>query len=253
MISAKRGLPREGFAERAAAWKTSFEVKRSRNPDLTVSSFWAGIRSSIRSDAVHLYEAFHGKCAFCESCMAHVSSPQVEHYRPKSKYPDAAFDWENWLLSCGRCNDRKWAHFPDCDGVPCLIDPASEEPESHIEFVGYVPVPKTRRGAETIQLIGLDRSPLEEERSRWLNQINGLLLLCGSVESAASRHEARELLIWSMQDDAPYAAMVRCYLRARAPRLANPAQAHPPVRLRDPISRIQQLVDTLFSVLQEIE
>jgi uncharacterized protein (TIGR02646 family) len=253
MIRAKRGLPLDGFAERAADWKTRFEVERSRNPDLTVSSFWAGIRSSIRSDAMHLYKAFHGKCAFCESRMAHVSNPQVEHYRPKSKYPDAAFDWENWLLSCGRCNDRKWAHFPDCDGVPCLVDPAAEDPELHIEFIGYVPVPKTRRGTETIQLIGLDRSPLEDERSRWLSYINGLLLLCISSANAEFRREARELLIWSMQDDAPYAAMVRCYLRARTPRLANPPQSHLPVRLDDPIGRIQQLVDILFPVLQEIE
>ncbi len=253
MIRAQRGLPLDGFAERAADWKTRFEVERSKKPALTVSIFWGKIRPSIRFDALRLYEAFHGKCAFCESRMAHVSNPQVEHYWPKSKYPDAAFNWEHWLLSCGRCNDRKWAHFPDCDGVPCLINPTSEEPESHIEFSGYIPIPKTRRGEETIQLIGLDRSPLEEERSRWLNHINGLLLLCVSSENAEIRREARELLIWSMQDDAPYAAMTRCYLRARAPRLANPTQAHLLVKFDDPINHIRLLVDTLFPVLQEIE
>ncbi len=250
MIHVQRGPSPKGFSHRAKRWVNRYQVEHKSNPRLTVTQFWSKIRAQIRSDARILYEMFHGKCAFCESFMEHVSHAHIEHYRPKAKFSYLAFAWDNWLLSCGRCNDTKWTHFPDCNGIPCLIDPASEDPELHIEFSGYVPAPLTQRGEQTIKLIGLERSPLEEERSRWLTHLNALLLLCCTKEYRA---EARELLIWAMQDEAPYAAMARCYLRHKAPRLANRTQPHPRVSPQDPIRRIQRLVDQYVSVLQDLE
>lgn len=250
MIRVQRGPQPESFTERARTWMNRFQEELKRNPELAVTQFWSRIRPQLRQDAEVLYRTAHGKCAFCESVMAHVSAPHIEHYRPKQKFPDLVFAWNNWLLSCGRCNDTKWAHFPDCGGQPCLIDPASEDPALHIEFCGYIPVSKTRRGEITIKLIGLDRSPLEEERSRWLTGINVLLLLCLSPEFRA---EAREMLIWTMQDDAPYAAMTRCYLRQKAPRLANLVRLHPHVSPQDPIGRIQRLTDDYAARLEVLE
>lgn len=250
MIRVQRGPQPEGFSNRTRTWADSFQDALKHNPELTITKFWSRIRPQVRHDAEALYQAFHGKCAFCESLMAHVSPPHIEHYRPKQRFPELAFEWNNWLLSCGRCNDTKWTHFPDCEEQPCLIDPVNEDPSAHLEFSGYIPAPKTRRGAETIKMIGLDRSPLEEERSRWLWHINILLCLCTVPEFHT---EARALLIWAMQNDAPYAAMTRCYLREKAPRLANPAQPHPPIRPHDPIGRIQWLIDENISKLQSLE
>ena len=250
MIRVQRGPRPKGFSRRAKSWASGYKAESQRIPSLTVIQFWSRMRPRMGRDADALYQAFHGKCAFCESHMAHVSAPHIEHYRPKKKFPELAFEWENWLLSCGRCNDIKWAHFPDCNGQPCLIDPTNEDPYHHIEFVGYVPLALTQRGAETIRLVGLDRTPLEEERSRWLTYINILLLLCQTDELRA---EARELLIWTMQADAPYASMTRCYLRQKAPRLANPAQPHPSINPHDPLVRIQQLVQTYAPMLQDME
>jgi len=253
MIRVARGPALEGFEQRAHKWEDDYRAAKDLNQELTVSVFWGRIRSHIQDDAAQLFQIFHGKCAFCESHMAHVSSPNVEHYRPKSRFPELAFRWDNWLLSCGRCNDKKWAHFPDCNSEPCLIDPTEDDPEAHIEFVGYVPMPRTKRGDETIRLIQLDRSPLEEERSWWLACVNGLLVLCVSSDIQEIRQEARLLLVWSMQDEAPYAAMTRCYLREKAPRLASPLHPHPHVVVHEPIQRIQQLVDDLAIDLERLE
>jgi len=250
VIRIQRGSSPKGFSRRAKRWTDNFHAAREHDPPVTITQFWSRVRPQIRLDAEALYQAFHGKCAFCESRMAHVSAPHIEHYRPKQKFPDLAFEWDNWLLSCGRCNETKWTHFPDCDGQPCLIDPANEDPAQHIEFFGYVPIPLTKRSEETIKLVGLDRSPLEDERSRWLLYINALILLCCVDEF---RTEARELLLWCMQDDAPYAAMTRCYLRLRTPRLANPTQPHTPISPQDPIRRIQRLTDEAASMLQNLE
>jgi uncharacterized protein (TIGR02646 family) len=248
MIRVDRGPEPDGFAARAADWRERFEEVRKRNPDLTASQFWSRVRRQIRADAQVLYAAFHGKCAFCEAKMAHVSSPHVEHYRPKSRFPDQMLNWQNWLLSCGRCNDKKWTHFPDCDGQPCLLDPTAEDPSMHLDFRGTQVLAKTRRGEETVKLVGLDRSPLEDERALWLIKIDLLLLLlCCAPEASA---EARQLLIWAMQADAPYSAMTRCYLRQKTPRLASPETPHAPVALHDPQERISNLVEQFVDQLQ---
>jgi uncharacterized protein (TIGR02646 family) len=240
MIRVNRGPEPHGFAARAAEWRRRFESARKRDPKLRATVFWSRVRDQVRTDAQALYVAFHGKCAYCEAKMAHVSSPHVEHYHPKSKFPDRMFDWQNWLLSCGCCNDKKWAHFPDCDGQPCLLDPATEDPSMHLDFLGSRVVGRTHRGEETIKLVGLDRSPLEDHRALWLMKINLLLLLlCFAPEAF---EEVRELLIWAMQADAPYTAMTRCYLRQKVPRLASPETPHQPVSLGEPLDRIEDLV-----------
>lgn len=241
MIRVDRGPKPDGFDVRSQSWNERFQTEHSHDSTLTISAFWTKVRKEIRQDAEVLYHSFHGKCAFCESNPASTSALQIEHYRPKQHFPALVFEWANWLPSCGWCNSKKWAHFPDCEGQPCLIDPATEEPNEHLEFVGYVALPKTERGKKTIGLIGLNRSPLEAERSWWLVQINHLLLIWTHLPQ--QRQEARELLIWSMQDDAPYAAMTRCYLRDEAPRLANPEQPHPRINPKDPIARMNLFVE----------
>jgi uncharacterized protein (TIGR02646 family) len=251
MIRVNRGPEPDGFAMRAADWYRRFEEARRKDPKLTASQFWSRVRATVRADAQVLYEAFHGKCAFCEAKMAHVSSPHVEHYCPKSRFPDRMFDWQNWLLSCGRCNDKKWAHFPDCDDQPCLLDPTTEDPATHLDFSGAWVLAKTRRGEETIKLVGLDRSPLEDERAQWLMKINELLLLVCCVPEASA--EARELLIWAMQADAPYSAMTRCYLRQKTPRLADPEISHAHVVLHDPQERIAGLVEQYANQLRGLD
>ncbi len=174
--------------------------------------------------------------------MAHVSNPHVEHYKPKSlaEFEALAFDWRNWLFSCGICNQKKWAHFPMCGKLPCLLDPSTDDPAEHLAFLGATVVARTDRGEKTRLLLGLHRSPLEDIRSRWLMQIDALLLL---AVAEPTRQEARKLLIWSMQADAPYSAMTKTYLEAKAPKLARPRRPHPEVRLEEPMKQLRHLVE----------
>ena len=127
-----------------------------------------------------LVEMFDNKCAYCESRMKHASPAHIEHYRPKNenKFPDQMFVWENWLLSCTTCNTMKREKFPYCDdGQPCFINPAIEDPGKHIDFLNAQILARTDRGEITIREIVLDRAPLVEERARWLNCVNIILLL----------------------------------------------------------------------------
>jgi uncharacterized protein (TIGR02646 family) len=42
------------------------------------------------------------RCMYCENSEAW----DVEHVKPKSKYPEDAFNWDNFLLACSTCNTR---------------------------------------------------------------------------------------------------------------------------------------------------
>ena len=99
-------------------------------------------------------------------------------------------------------------------------------------------------------MVGLNRTPLEDERAQWLMTINALLLLLCCVPEANT--ETRELLIWAMQAQAPYSAMTYCYLRQKTPRLADPETPHTPVTLRDPQERIAGLVEQYADRLCEL-
>ncbi len=254
MIRINRGDAPAGFADRAATWRARFAEYRQRKPDITASAVWNSVRGDIHADAEILAQRFHHKCAYCEARPGHVSHPHVEHFRPKglTRFEGNMFDWGNWLLSCGICNEEKWKHFPEEDGQPLLLNPAEEEPFRHLCFLGPHLRGTTKRGKKTVELVELDRQPLRDEREMWLNLVNSLLLLWVESEDEGVRHECREHLIWTMQDEAPFAAMTRTYLGRKCARLANPAMPHQRLEERDRLHRIRELVEDRAAMLRDL-
>lgn len=90
-----------------------------------------GVRKEMVQQGVYIKEAdalykaddvkdkletlYHNKCAYCEQ---HIESYHVEHYRPKrafthstaqkhSGYHWLALSWDNLMLACPRCNEKK--------------------------------------------------------------------------------------------------------------------------------------------------
>ena len=93
--------------------------------------------------------AMHGyACAYCQ--MEILDTTDVEHFRPKSKYPWLAYSFSNYLLSCVHCNQReKRDDFPlkkRCKPVRferrgwlphekrLLLDPACDPIEEWVEL-----------------------------------------------------------------------------------------------------------------------
>lgn len=245
MIRVNRGDAPVEFANRAQTWKARLAEYRQQQPNITAASVWSKVRGDIDADAEILAQRFHRKCAYCEARPGHVSHPHVEHFRPKglARFENEMFDWANWLLSCGVCNEGKWKHFPEEDGNPLLLNPAEEEPSHHLCFAGSRLRGLTKRGKKTVELVDLDRQPLRDERESWLNMV-GCLLLCW-VESNDEnvRQSCREHLIWTMQDDAPFAGMTRAYLGHKCPKLANPATPHQRLEEGNRLAQIKELVE----------
>jgi uncharacterized protein (TIGR02646 family) len=140
------------------------------------------------------------KCCFCEAKVSHISSGDVEHFRPKAGYRSdkrskiiypgyywLAYVWSNLYFSCEICNGReKKNYFPlrsekqrakptvrsITKEVPVFIDPGgTTNPEKHIYYIGQVPSHHTVRGKITIAYLGLDRAELNEHREDKLDTL----------------------------------------------------------------------------------
>lgn len=194
-----------------------------------------------------LLAAQHGKCAYCEN---RIDSEYggVEHYRPKGAVQQSAasaaelpgyfwlaYQWENLLVVCSRCNTHKGEAFPlaqpnaravdgasHAEEAPLLLDPTMDEPELHIRFDAEraLAIDLGRRGLATIETLGLNRRELLDGRREYYQPLSGFLDLLVAARSGAeipSQYLAPMslLIAKAMQATGRYSAMVRGLVRSR--------------------------------------
>ena len=145
----------------------------------------------------------HGKCCFCEGRFEAFAAADVEHYRPKGAvqqdenssrlipgYYWLAYSWDNLYWCCQICNrENKKNFFPlgnpakrarsHTDDIatekPLILNPgAPEDPRRHIKFRDAIAVGSTRAGRKTIEILGLNRDALVDERLTHLNELRRL-------------------------------------------------------------------------------
>lgn len=182
----------------------------------------------------------HAKCAFCEARPLHVSDGDVEHYRPKAAvrqgetdplqrpgYYWLAYDWENLLFACERCNRRhKKSQFPLHDAAvrarrhtddvsreqPLFVDPAREDPALLIGFRGHVPFARGGdvRARATLKALGLRRFHLNRDREEHLEMLWAVYAIATlPAAPAAERRRAEDLLRRMTAPEAEYSLMSR--------------------------------------------
>jgi uncharacterized protein (TIGR02646 family) len=195
-----------------------------------------------------LLRAQHDKCCYCESTFRSTSYGAVEHYRPKGSVKQAlgqpesypgyywlAYDWSNLLVSCEVCNTsykgilfplvdhetRARSHHDQLDlEQPLFINPAIDDPRSHIRFRGETPEPRSDVGRVTIQSLGLRRSELEEDRRERLAE---LMVLRDVVELQQNStdpniqdlvQQAQDFLASAILPQAEYSSMAQDFLES---------------------------------------
>jgi hypothetical protein len=174
-----------------------------------------------------LEEMFHKKCAYCQSDISAVTYGQIEHFRPKSEYPDLTFEWTNLLFSCDLCNDagHKGVKFPlDINGNPLLIDPTDgiTDPNTHLDFAwdaiaGMASVYGRDDRGKTVETIfdlnGMKgRKGLVERRSNHVKRLFALLRLAQQGDK-----EAIALLRESCDAGAEYSAFAIAHIQPHLP------------------------------------
>ena len=58
-----------------------------------------------------LQEMTQAHCSYCDGYPFSMSKETIDHFRPKSKYPELAYQWENLFLCCDRCQYIKGEKF----------------------------------------------------------------------------------------------------------------------------------------------
>ena len=185
---------------------------------------------------VALYQAQHSKCCYCEKLLESADL-QVEHFRPKGAYRQAAdqpygypgyywlaYDWNNLLLACAACNKNKDATFPlsnpDQRAIShhddlsiesiLLVDPAGDDPRDHIDFVDDAPRHLSDRGRCTVTVLGLSRDHLTELRLKCLKRIKHYWYIYRG--GPPFDQEAIALLRDAIQEDAQFSSMAIDFL-----------------------------------------
>ena len=124
-----------------------------------------------------LCQAFSGLCAYCEE----PDKGEIDHFRPKSKFPRLIYQWSNWVFACHNCNQSKQAKWPPGGYVDPCSNSARERPENFFQFdtkTGEI-LPITGlssnlrdRAQQTIDDLSLNTSHHLKKRLRWLDWVS---------------------------------------------------------------------------------
>lgn len=145
-----------------------------------------------------LWRHQHSKCCYCERKRELKRESDLEHYRPTARIAEEqshpgywwlAYEWTNYLIACKPCNQahkrncfpllpngaRAWRPSDSLSAEkPALMNPVDDHPEDCIGFdwqgsgnilVKAVGLDDEGRGSATIDLTGLNRFELMQERS----------------------------------------------------------------------------------------
>ncbi|MBP1615628.1 MAG: hypothetical protein H6Q14_404 [Bacteroidetes bacterium] len=207
---------------------SSFDIKNAIYGDTTVKDSLINLQKKC--------------CCFCESRITHISSGDVEHFRPKQGYSQdsndlfhkpgyfwLSYDWSNLLFACERCNRRYKKNFFPLKNTrnrcnpninfdvsaeePLFIDPSQVDPTVHLSFKKTSITHKTAEGATTISELGLNRPDLLEMRLDSFSAIDSLKEIYerdkGSVNEADSADKLKQALNQKINITAQYSMMFR--------------------------------------------
>ena len=99
----------------------------------------------------------------------------VDHYKPKSLFPDELLVYSNLFYSCNVCNRRKGGFWPNLRQREMEIfipNPCDHKMFEHVRFEGLRVVPRTDAGKWCVELLSLNDSEFLEYREL----INGLII-----------------------------------------------------------------------------
>ena len=80
--------------------------ERRENPPVT---------SNYRDHIPLLRREFRGQCAYCERTEEYMGGDEafeVDHFKPKSKFPELITTYHNLYYVCRKCNGHKWETWP---------------------------------------------------------------------------------------------------------------------------------------------
>jgi uncharacterized protein (TIGR02646 family) len=159
----------------------------------------------------HLSNAFFHICGYCEE----ICKGDVDHFQPKSHYPEGVYKWSNWVLACPFCNNSKGERWPSGGFVNPCESSATGRPEAHFVFdmltgeilarPGLRPGDRLR-AVNTRDVLKLNNYHHLKIRVEWLEVIRIAL------ENSRTKSGRDELIAKVMRSDRELYSITRQYL-----------------------------------------
>lgn len=125
-----------------------------------------GIRwRTIHANKCRLEKDFFNRCAYCDDADKYygIGAYHVDHFAPKSLFPELKFNYDNLTYSCPYCNrakSNKWAGATPHENVVGdmgFIDVCQDEYDQHLERderTGFI-YPRTKLGQYMFEELNL--------------------------------------------------------------------------------------------------
>ena len=158
-----------------------------------------------------LKKSAYDKCMYCESKISHIDFAHVEHIKPKDKFKNLEFDWNNLGYACPKCNNEKSNKY--CNDTP-FLNPYAEDPQEHLYAFGAMLWPKkgSERGGITIKEIDLNRPGLLEKRSERLDTLQKAIDACYRTQNQQLRNDSLKSLQAEAENNREYSIFAKAML-----------------------------------------
>ncbi len=134
---------------------------------LDIEKEWKGARQTKPlKTALSVLKTMAGERQRCMYC-GDSHGTDIEHFWPKTPFPERMFRWLNLLLCCTECGRFKGENFPVDNGAPVLLDPTADDPWRYLDFdpdTGNIAARYdidandwSQRGMKAVQVLQLDR------------------------------------------------------------------------------------------------
>ncbi|MCH8875192.1 MAG: HNH endonuclease [Chloroflexi bacterium] len=106
-------------------------------------------------------QVFSWLCAYCEQ----FARGEVDHFRPKNRFPERVYEWSNWVFACHDCNSAKLDKWPPRGYVDPCAKSRNARPEKMFTYdtltAEVIPNPgmssaRRRKARQTIDDIGIN-------------------------------------------------------------------------------------------------
>jgi uncharacterized protein (TIGR02646 family) len=200
MMPCERPPCPDWLAEHCEDWGAEYAVRLAQDPAYRFSwKRWPGARVNHRLLPL-LSEMTKEHCAYCDWFpMDTGTDPTIDHFRPKARYPEEAYVWENLYLACRHCQEKDDDDFDESLLRPDEIDYRYERFFIYNHADGTLaPNPAAssadqRRARITIDLLKLNSRGRPAARQRELQRFRDLE--CGTRREWIALSPFRYLLI----------------------------------------------------------
>ena len=148
---------------------------------------------------------------YCESKISHTYYGDVEHIKPKERFPHLKYVWENLGYVCAQCNgskSNKWNNDHP------FVNPFDEDPVGFLAPLGVFVYQRggSERGEYTWREIALNRPALLEQRQDRIDQLCNLIDKIERTGNQAIRNSVFAELTYFVGEHSAYSMVTKAAL-----------------------------------------